>query len=380
MLPRTPEFDVLIACASPPGHPDLISRVRSSLAVPVDWNRLQALATYHRVQPLLYRRLAEHAADLIPNSLLTQIATGSRAFAARNLYLTGELITLVKAFTAAQIPVRPHTGPLLAQAAYGDLALRQFADLDLLVHPSDLPQAIALLSEQGYSPDAGLSWLSPSALRDWTGEMSYTSPRGTVVDLHWRLTPPHYVTQLNSDILWRSLVYVTLAGSALPSLAPEAMFLLLAVHGSKHNWEALGWLADLAWLLHSHPDFDWHRAAALARESDCERPLALAQSLIDVVFKGQPSTNALTERVLNRWRFGPTELLGSLELFSFAAAIEKRRSKTLNHLLGVVFWPTAADWKRRRLPERLFWLYAPLRAARLTGKYLLRTSPLNLGI
>ena len=46
----------------------------------------------------------------------------------------------------------------------------------------------------------------------------------------------------------------------------------------------------------------------------------------------------------------------------------------VRHLFGLVFWPTEADWKQRRLPEHLFWLYAPIRLAKLARKYLLRTS------
>ena len=208
------------------------------------------------------------------------MAEDFRAGATRSLHLTGELITLTKAFAKAEIPVLPHKGPLLAQAAYGDLALRQFNDLDLLVHPADLPRAIALLAKLGYLPPSELAWLSPRALRHWTGEMSYTSQHGTAVDLHWRLTPIHYTVQLDPEILWRNIVSIRIAGSELPSLGPEALLLLLAVHGAKHCWESIGWLADVAWLLDANPHLDWQFAMKLADESSCQRPLLLAASLV----------------------------------------------------------------------------------------------------
>src|SRR5579863_3082612 len=120
------------------------------------------LAAFHRVQPLVDARLGEHAS-----------ATELRARAAHKMGLTAELIALTNAFKAAEIPVLPHKGPLLAQAAYGDLALREFTDLDLLIHAADLPRAIAMLADHGYLPASELAWLSPSTLLKWTGEMSY---------------------------------------------------------------------------------------------------------------------------------------------------------------------------------------------------------------
>jgi hypothetical protein len=49
----------------------------------------------------------------------------------------------------------------------------------------------------------------------------------------------------------------------------------------------------------------------------------------------------------------------------------------VRRLFGLIFAPTEIDWKTRRLPEGLFWLYAPLRAVRLLGKYLLRGPAAN---
>lgn len=366
------ELDALIACALPPSHPELISRLRSSLARPMDCGRLLALAGFHRVQPLLYTRLAEHARDLVPDSILAGLASEFRASVARNLQLTGALIAVVRSFTAAGIAVLPHKGPLLAQAAYGDLAMREFADLDILVHPADLPRAIAVLAELGYRVSDDLAWLSPSTLVRWTCEMPYVSPRGVAVDLHWRLTPSHYTVQLDPEILWRSRATVSIAGAELPTLSPEALLVLLAVHGAKHCWEAIGWLADVAWLAAAHPEA-WQGAMDLAQETRCQRVVELARSLTESVFEGKPSSNPLCRRVVDRWHSGPAESPRSPELLSFAAALAPNRLATAKHLFGVLFWPTELDWKARRLPERLFWAYVPIRAARLAGKYLLET-------
>jgi hypothetical protein len=323
-----------------------------------DSDKLRELAAFHRVQPLLDARLGEHASG-----------TEMRARVAHNLRLTAELIRLTKAFASAEIPVLPHKGPLLADAAYGDLALREFTDLDLLIHASDLPRAITVLAEHGYHAPDELAWLSPTALLRWSPEMTYRSGRGVAVDLHWRLTPSHYTVQLDPEILWRSRTSITLAGSQIPTIAPEALLLLLAVHGAKHAWECLGWLADIAWLLNANQKLRWQGVMALAPNFGCQRAVALAESLVDAVFHSQPPSDPLCKRVLDRWYHGPLESPRSPELFSFACALAPRPTASARHLFGVIFAPTEIDWRGHRLPESLFWLYAAGRTWRLLRKY-----------
>lgn len=337
---------------------------------PIDWNQIRVLAVSHRVHPLLYQRLAEHTPGLVPEPLLAQLTKEFRAGVAHNVRLTGELVALCGAFAGAGIAVLPHKGPVLAQMAYRDLALRHMADLDLLVRPEDLGRSIALLAANGYTPQEGSASLSPSALLRWAADMTYWSPRGIYVEIHWRLTPSHSTLRIDHEVLWRSRTSVAVAGMELPALAPEALVLLLAVHGAKHCWDAIGWVADIAWLVDANPGFSWKRTEELARQAGCGRPVALARSLVGAVFHDQPTTDPLCRRVIDRWYYGPAQPPDTREVFSFASALSQSQLDIVRHWVGLAFWPTEADWKLRRWPEGLFWLYTPARMARLVGKYL----------
>ena len=273
---------------------------------------------------------------------------------------------------------------MLAQVAYGDLVLRSFTDLDILIQSRDLPQVIAVLAENHYFPSPQLSWLSPAALVRWTGEMSYVSTNEVSVDLHWRLTPPHYTVQLDPAILWRSVTSVSLAGAQIPALMPEALLVLLSVHGAKHCWEALGWLADIAWLVAAKPGIDWSHALALADESSCARPLLLAASLVHQVFgttlprfiservAADRALPALRQHVIARHQSGTMESPRTPELLRFAAMLAPAKATIIRHVAGLLLNPTEIDWTTRQLPEGLFGFYAPLRVVRLAGKYLNR--------
>ena len=47
--------------------------------------------------------------------------------------------------------------------------------------------------------------------------------------------------------------------------APEDLLRLLVLHGGKHVWERIAWLADVADLLRQHPDLDHAVVAQTAR-------------------------------------------------------------------------------------------------------------------
>jgi hypothetical protein len=380
---RRQELNFLIACTSPKlraGLPDTIELLVDG----IEWESLGALAFYHRVRPLLFKRVLDRA--LAPDDVRAAWSSQLRANAVRNLRLTNELIAITRKFAAAEIPVLPHKGPLLAQAAYSDLAMRDFGDLDILVRTTDLPAAISLLVSCDFAPPDKLAWLSSKTLLRWTAEMSYTSPQGISVDLHWRLTPAHYTVQLDPELLWKSSRLVTIAGTQIPTLDPEALLVLLAVHGGKHCWEALGWLADLAWLVDSNPEINWQRIRDLAEEARCKRPVLLALSLMNRVFEitlpamfvneiaKDPAIPRIEERVLWRWYEGPLHSPRSPELLFFADALAHNRFESLRHFFGLIFHPTEEEWRTRRRPEWMFWLYTVERLARLTRKYSVNNS------
>ena len=61
------------------------------------------------------------------------------------------LAEIADCFASAGVPAMALKGPALAISAYGDLAMRVFADLDFMVRVEDLPRAAAALGRAGYS-------------------------------------------------------------------------------------------------------------------------------------------------------------------------------------------------------------------------------------
>src|SRR5215207_3754046 len=132
------EFRLLLGLLSPRGGG---AETRELLARPPDWERVVRLAGRHKVLPHVYRALREGFRDSAPAEALQRLEDEAGANARRNLMLTGRLLKLLTLLAAAGVEAVPFKGPLLALSAYGDSSMRQFADLDLLVRPADVPRA-----------------------------------------------------------------------------------------------------------------------------------------------------------------------------------------------------------------------------------------------
>jgi len=125
-----PEHELLLRCAR---TRESTPRIRELAAGVIDWDYLCLLARRHSVVPLLYLQLSRHASDLVPAAHLATLKRQYQENSARNTILTAELCRLVELFRASGIEAIPYKGPALAVVAYGNLTLRRFVDLDVIV-------------------------------------------------------------------------------------------------------------------------------------------------------------------------------------------------------------------------------------------------------
>jgi hypothetical protein len=184
--------------------------------------------------------------------------------------------------TSNGVPVMPIKGATLALSAYGDVTLRDFTDMDLLIPEGALEAARAILLAQGYERK------TPATESDHAeGPYHVFVKKRTLfrVDLQWVMAHEHFTFQLDRPEFWAQRMPVRLGNKMVQGLAPEELLLLLCVHGSKHAWEQLKWVCDVAELLRSHPDLDWERIFSHASAWGCRRllsiGLALAQRVLD---------------------------------------------------------------------------------------------------
>lgn len=272
------ERDLLRACLQRDlGKPDR-ERFHDLLRPDLDWRYLLSMAQRHALLPLLYYQLQKCDAGLVPTAHLQKLKFCYQENLARNLVLMDELLSIARDLRARGIDCLPFKGPLLGMVAYGDPALRQSVDLDVLVLPADLVKARDCLVARGYQATKEVNARQEQLLIRNQHNMQFARDH-LLVELHWRVAPQLFASGMGADELWAHLETVKVQEVELKSLRTEELLLALCIHGARHFWERMSWVCDIAGLLLRNREVDWKRLLKRARETDCERMVLLGLCL-----------------------------------------------------------------------------------------------------
>jgi hypothetical protein len=275
-----PEIDLMLCCARTHPTPQTRVRINEIASQGLDWRVFLELATSHGVRPLVYQSLHTSCRDALPKAVRYELSQFYSANSAKNRFLAGELLHILQLFEAQDILAVPFKGPVLAAVLYGDLAMREFTDLDILVQQRHIPKAREILSKDGYRSNLGRTLIAP----DVNVEELRSASTGISLELHWEFSPRRFVPSLSAEHVWNGIEPVVILGRKIWSFSPQDMFLFLATHGGKHCWSSLKWLCDLAEFIRSNPALDWpslfKRAEALGAARTCRLGIHLAAELL----------------------------------------------------------------------------------------------------
>jgi len=381
---RSIDVESLLLCARSRLDREQSIRLRALLERGPDWRFLLRWAGPHGILPLLGRNLESAAPDLVPAAARKFLRERFELNSHRNLFLTSELLWLLDLFRAAGLCVVPFKGPVLASSLYGDVALREFCDLDLLVRRRDVPEVRHLLMDRGYRPQLRLNRREEAAYRRSRCEHGFTSPDGTYrIEVHWDFFPRYFGRGMEAEGVWRRLRPATFFGRHINALAAPDLLIVLCAHGAKHLWERIEWVCGVSELLRAHPDLDWPALWEEADRRGAARMLALglhlASSCLDARLPSEAEGRVAADpvcRVLARdvdaslFREGRTRAAG-FHRAAFHLKVRERLSDRVRYCLRLGLTPSIPDWKAIPLPPLLFPLHYVTRPLRLLAKYCL---------
>lgn len=375
-----PEVRLLLACARRELGPNDRAALAAALAEGLDWGRVMALAEWHGLRPLLHRHL--DGLEEVPGPVRIALWAEAAAIARRNRAMDAELGRVAGLLEEAGIVAVAYKGPTLAVRAYGEVGLREFGDLDLLVPRAEVLRARNLMVRKAdYVREYELTDAAEKALVDSHAQYHLvvrSRGLGHLVELHWKSDPDFPVERLE-DPEWMHMARGQ--DPRVPTLPDEDLMLVLCIHGAKHAWLSLGWLVDVAELLRAGMPIDWERLRTRALAMDAGRRVGLgfrlardllgaplppvARSLAD-----RRDVAAVASRVLQkilRAEPRPLETLGELPL---QWRLHERTGTRIGMVFRALCAPSLVEWTRWRLPRSLFFAYPVLRAGRLAAKYL----------
>jgi hypothetical protein len=347
-----------------------------------NWESFEGIVRRNRISPLVHRALTRAGVDL-PNALAETLAIRTHAAARRSLVLARESVCMQRALEGEGIVSMIVKGTPLAMLAYGELGLKEAADIDLLVTAKDALKARRLLLRLGGRMDPLLTEDEFARFVEHDKEAVFVFDDSKVtVELHWRLVT--HRTLLQGVDACGPEQFVTFPGGTLRTLADEPLFAFLCLHGGFHNWSRLKWLADVGAFLggrsseqveHLHRSaqtFGAGRSAVVAMLL-CRRlfGLRLAPELLAPLLQ-DPIARALADNVVA----GLSYRDGVAEQESYSIPWMRMRvaqfflapgaSHVLDH--ARVTWVSAMDRARISLPRPLDFMYHILRIPLWLGR------------
>jgi hypothetical protein len=348
--------------------PDVSRQAAELLKAGANWNALLKRARVHGLIPLVYRRLQALEPCSMPEKTRRDLAQSFALNAIRNQTLVEELGRVLELFARIEVLAIPLKGVVLAEALYGDTALRICADLDVLIQPKDFESCLQALRSEGYS-DRLREPLLARLLANYGKDcllMRADEKAHYSVQVHCGLIWGGPAERQSLNEVWQDAVPRHFHDAPAYAMDPEWEFLYLALHAARHGMFPFKWLVDLDWIV-ARGGVDWPKVKNLAArfgwENAVRSSLAASALLLDTPI---PEPCALVQRGGTPKIF--TSDPGSLQVIRetlFNLRLLPTFSRRLQFLAIRLFIPTPADCEWLRLPSFFFFVYCFLRPWRL---------------
>jgi len=379
------EHQLLLYCARLRLAPNDRERLRALASSGLNWDEVLQETRRQSIIPFLYHHLQGQCVDLVPPKLLDTLRDEYVRVAAASMALAAELCAITKLLEGQGVASLPYKGPVLALQAYGDIALRTFTDLDLLVRRCDVSTAREILGSRGYSPIDELTLAQERAILRFEHNLPLVNSTGDiVVELHWSVAPAAFTFPIRMEGLWERAAPMSLGGQSTRGICVDDLILLLSVHGARHAWSAIEWISGIAELIRQPGNVRWDRVIRDAEQLHVARivrlGVALANNLLDAPIPAPVRRwidHDLRIPRLVAWvaarLFTPTDRDSATHqwaVFQFEMAVKDGAREQMRDGFRRVMYPAANDWAAAGLPDALFPLYYLIRPGRLLARYL----------
>lgn len=351
------------------------------LARVADWPAVDALVRRHQVGPLVSlaaRGGGTEAATLLAQELPSVARTRTR-LVQRGLQQLAGLQWATGCLDRAGVPWLVLKGLPLGARLFGTPLARDCYDIDLLVPPAAAGDAERALVQGGWDLRKPSFRQTPARVRCYNRfvkDRLFTGPGG-VLELHHRLTRNPHLLPSDFDRLRANAAKVEIGGRRFAALGDEDLLIYLCVHAHLHRWRCLKWVCDVAALAGSMSGDQFRASVERCRRLNtrlqpalataltlCRRHLHVKPPAIEGLSPGgagamrearharrlwnRPAADAGLRRGFPRW----------MEEMRFAGAMAPWRGLA-HELARLCIAPYQFD--RIDLPDRLFFLYVPLR-------------------
>ncbi len=416
----SPELRFLITCCQTNQTKEDINSIRSYLSLITNYQSLITAATQHGILPLVYKTIKDVSQldssslnaqrltllELYPkgtssafcltansdtpvakaqvgcNAFLSELKPLYMSIVQRNMLMTSELIKIMHLLRENNIEALAFKGPTLSQMAYGDITLRQFGDLDILIKKRTRSQMMDLLLKEHYIPEIDLKEGTKETFFNSVNVIAfYNESTGIRIEVHWELLSRNYAIDWEEKKLWDTQEHTRINHKEIPVLVLEQQLLYLSAHGAKHLFERLEWICDIDRSIRVDPNINWQHLLNEAEKLGIKRMLYLGLELSRKFF-GLDLPEMIKKNIAQDKEI--PKLISKVIQVNFSKTSQEKKSYSTFGLLWNMrenlsdqirfawrglFAPKFDDFKYIQLPKYLAFLYPVVRPYRLITKY-----------
>ncbi|MCM3749146.1 nucleotidyltransferase family protein [Paenibacillus pasadenensis] len=239
-----------------------------------------------------------------PEWLQAELKAESERILYQNMLIRAEQKKLFRAFEQEEIPLLVLKGIRMSERFFGHFAARPTTDIDVLVRPSDLERASALLKQ--------LSFGDGETLDDDHFHLQfnkfYNNPMFPflAVELHWSIMRSHH-HETDLEALWSRTIPLT-GYRYVRELNDEDTLYHTALHGFNHHMLSLKYIVDIAQVIDQ--TWDGFSYESLWNKARLDGNLAKLTAVLSLVYRLCPTlqwVKPLDRRI--RWPFWSEQLM-----------------------------------------------------------------------
>ena len=175
-----------------------------------DWDYFTKTIIDRGIAPLLFKKLlALKNSFLIPDAVQAKLQQTYYITISRGTLLLNYFQNIANSFSNQGISVIALKGVYLSENLYHDIGLRQFSDIDLLVHEEDGERCLDILRNLGYRAVSALKLSEFVSSQFDTVHYTPMVLNGVSIEIHIKLHRKGEKYNLLTSELWKNAVAVT---------------------------------------------------------------------------------------------------------------------------------------------------------------------------
>jgi len=374
-----PEDQLILCCARTKVDDETKDKIVSLVSQNLDWDYLISMASRHRLRPLLYVNLNAICAESVPNSILGDLKEFYQNNVHKNLMFTGELVNILQLLGDKSVKPVPYKGPLLALNAYGNLSLREFVDLDILIPRNDAIKTKDTLLKNGYGTHIDIKESHDELYVKTQREYQFYNKKTKMsLEIQWRFTTSHFSTSGDLEYLFdfNSLPRKQINNINYRELQVEDLIIILCIHNASHRWQRLAWLTDVAELIKSNEKIKWSELLTKASAYGIERVILINLLLIQDIFGLEFPLDKLNDKTVKKLSenifasfFAENENKSFLSQTWLRFKIRENWIMGLKDCLKVALLPTPNEWKEISISPNYYSFYYLFRVLKLGKRF-----------